>query len=858
MIATQTWRYIDIGKTGQFVSRDGQELGAAFTKLSAEEYLLETDLGSKFHFVLLEDDAWGRYGVDWIENANGFRLTMEYDTIPDGSARLLQVTDSYGRMLQYDWGWLAGHGHIVTKVTAPDGREIHYSYSTPYDYTVRYPNGDVSSYRFASDSIGDYFAFDDALGASHSRKHRAYMGENNLCRGVRAIDGSWILVPDFVPGSTDSIVYRYASGREETYTLNGEGRPVSMVHNGTGATKSFTWDYKGFPLSVTNYAGETTTYEYDAQNRLVKQTNPDGSFRTHAWSGDRIIATTNENGDTIASEYDAAGNRTKVTYPDGSTELRTFGHFGLVTSYTDRNGHTTAFDYDAYGFLAKTTLPKLSAEASAPVWSYEHDINGRRLSATDPMGRVTRWTYDAVDRIVKVTYPDRSTEEVQYGSNRGDPNDPAGTTGQVVARKDRNGNWTHYTYDQLDNVLTQTDSIGVVLENTYLPGTTLVLTKKKTGDLTVNQYDANGWLASSSQQADRDTWLITAYERDSAGRVTRVTDHNGFETITTYDAAGRIGSLSQQILGTAFAVTTFEYDGLGQEIKRTDPNGNDWIREYDSNARLVRTLNPVGGEMLYTYDPFGNRTAISQRVEGVQYRTTTSTYNERNRIDTTTDPAGNVVTHTYYPDDRLASVANAGTGGLQSYQYACCGRMTAKTTYVDGGPADIVERYTYDGNGNVVQWVDGEGFAWETRYDAREPHRGGDRSTWQAHNDPVLRGGFLARSAAGSWPGQHRRANGCQRKRGSDPQRWCRSGSAHDRRCDAVDDLCPRSATPGRNRGREKDRSQQGCDSEILRRGRSLAQASRRPRPSHHHAIRSRRKPGADYRCQWWQHALLL
>jgi len=77
---------------------------------------------------------------------------------------------------------------------------------------------------------------------------------------------------------------------------------------------AFTYDAAGNRTRMVDTLG-TSTYGYDALNRLTSYTNPFGK--------------------TVGSEYDAAGNRTAVLYPNGKQVTYSYDALNRLATVTD-------------------------------------------------------------------------------------------------------------------------------------------------------------------------------------------------------------------------------------------------------------------------------------------------------------------------------------------------------------------------------------------------------------------------------------------------------------------------------------------------------------------------------------------
>lgn len=708
------WRYVDVGNTGTFTEHFGRPSGSSLAP-AGSGYLLVTKYGEKLHFVPMADDTYADYRPDWIEDRNGFRLVFRYDQVPDGIDRLVEVEDGYGRRLQFQWGRLFGlYEHIVDRIVLPDGRQIAYVHTSLDDYRVTYPNGDVSTYVRGADADGPFWAFNDARGTPGSRKHRVYTYPGGIVRGIKDVEGRFIYVSRDM--DTRTIQHEYASGRIMRYRYNDNGFPLSMTNLATGATMATAWDELGHRVTMaTDWLGRQTSFSYSG-HELARVEHPDGATENFTHSGALLTSHRDALGHTEGYAYDGRGNLTRIDHADGTNEQWTYTASGLVASYRDRNGRLHRLEYDAFGNVSAVVLPDDDADPSNdPRWQYVHDLNGNRLAATDPEGRMTAFHYDALDRLVRTVHPDGTFEEIIRGSNGQDPLDPAGLTGLVVGRRDRNGNATAYGYDRDDRRVQTSDALGVTERLVYAPGTDLVLMEERNGDQRFYTYDGQGRRISESVVASMTTTLVTTYAYDDLDRVTQVTDPYGFRTITVYDDRGRVEEVRREHAPGAFAVERYAYDAKGRLTVRTDAKGHAWTSEYDAADRLVRSVDPLGHGRSYTYDGNGNQlTTIDE--EG---HVTATAYTARNRVRTRTDGSGVTTATTWYRDDQVKDVEVSATGSRISHVYGCCGRLLSRRTFVDGGAGDIVESFTYDGNGNPLTRTDGEGRVWTRAFDVR-------------------------------------------------------------------------------------------------------------------------------------------
>lgn len=162
--------------------------------------------------------------------------------------------------------------------------------------------------------------------------------------------------------------------------------------------KLASFDEIGNILTSTDYAGNTTSYEYDEVNRLVREKVLDKNGApvveynyTLGAAGERLKVV--ETSRTVEYEYDELYRLVKetVTDSDGTT----------VTEYTyDRNSNRLTKTVD--GVMTEYTYNELNQLVSETGISYEYDLNGNLVKKTEG-DQTTTYTYNAQNRLIRVT-----------------------------------------------------------------------------------------------------------------------------------------------------------------------------------------------------------------------------------------------------------------------------------------------------------------------------------------------------------------------------------------------------------------------------------------------------------------------
>jgi RHS repeat-associated protein len=196
--------------------------------------------------------------------------------------------------------------------------------------------------------------------------------------------------------------------------IEGEGQPeAKLAYNG-----------KGQVTESTDPNGNTTKYEYDAKNDLVKITPPspaksplgattltyDALDRVHtAEDGRKVIAT---------YTYDGEDRVTKVEYSDGSSVSFKFDADGNTTEREDAKGFgepytgVTLYEYD------KLNRPTLETTPTAKSTRYGYDYDGNLTSLEDAGGTVA-YAYGSDDLLTGLTEPENSAHPFKFGYEAG-------------------------------------------------------------------------------------------------------------------------------------------------------------------------------------------------------------------------------------------------------------------------------------------------------------------------------------------------------------------------------------------------------------------------------------------------------
>jgi RHS repeat-associated protein len=199
---------------------------------------------------------------------------------------------------------------------------------------------------------------------------------------------------------------------------------------------------------------------------------------------------------------------------------------------------------------------------------------------------------------------------------------------------------------------------------------------------------------------------LTTYTYDYRNNVVDTTDQNGHTTHNVYDAAGRLTSVTTTSDVPADEQTTsYTYYDDGRKATETDPRGNVTNYVYDPAGRLTSVATGYNTPQTtsttrYAYDDAGNQTSVTTADGTPRAATTTSDYDARRRLLTTTYDDKTTTTYAYDGPGNLALVTDQAQNQVQ-YTYDLNNQLKTVVQVNHPDPAHNTTAYDYDTNGNM-------------------------------------------------------------------------------------------------------------------------------------------------------------
>ncbi|MDN4613897.1 RHS repeat-associated core domain-containing protein [Leifsonia sp. F6_8S_P_1B] len=521
-------------------------------------------------------------------------VVSEYGYDPDGN--LTSTTDPNGHTTTY----AVDPAGQTTKEVNPVGNTTAWAY-TPAGRLASTTNGNGQTTAFGYDKRGDLTRQNQA-GAVASYEYNANQ------QLIAMTD------PTGVSG----------------WTYDKDGRTTTQIDQ-RGGHLATSYDKASQVAGMTLPTGEKLAYTYDTAGNLTSQTSPWGSL-TYGWDGAaNLTRIGRSSGVTTSYGYDADNRVTSVLHQTpapagaaaaaakraGSTPAPVpYGKKAAAATCTTVAGYLGArtapagasnLCKHADAYLDGRTLPTPAnpvADGGALGYQYGYDKDGNLIQATrtispptvphapstptsKPTAAQTSYAYDGVDRL--------STSTTKAGEKNTYRYDPAGNRVGWTRTGAKDGNFTQTAAfnnaDQLTSTTTSAAGRGVAA-----------------GTATYS-YDGAGQRTNQSLAG-----VSTGYGYNPAGQTTRVT-RPGLTTTYSYDGLGRTAATTDETAYGA-ATTANTYDGSAV-VQTKDQQGTSTLIR-DAAGSLAEHVTATGDATWDLLDGLGSTIAGSRNASITQ------------------------------------------------------------------------------------------------------------------------------------------------------------------------------------------------------------------------------------------------
>jgi len=336
--------------------------------------------------------------------------------------------------------------------------------------------------------------------------------------------------------------------------------------------------------------------------------------------------------------------------------------------------------------------------------TYEYDTNNNLITLADAQGNAKEMTYDLLGRML--------TETMLHRSDNSSPNMWTYTydhNGNPLTKHTPKGDTLTYTHEELDRILSETDGTQTT---TYaydtashgigkLASVTSPAVTKSYG------YDILGRVISETKTIES-TPYITTTTFDLLGNPLTITTPNSITTSYAYNNAAQPISVTS---GGNALVTNISYIANGSPAVVAYGNGITTTNTYNINQDYRLTHKQTGTaqnpsalqDIVYTFDPVGNITQITDTSSTSLARTTTYEYDALHRLMTVNITTSQGTTTEEYSYDIVGNLlSKAGV----NYNYQGVHPHAVSSA---GG-----QNFSYDHNGNMTtsgDWV----YGWDNK-----------------------------------------------------------------------------------------------------------------------------------------------
>lgn len=570
----------------------------------------------------------------------------------------------------------------------------------------------------------------------------------------------------------------YSNGAKQTVTygvagnVNGVGRVISL--SDSAGTLQLAYDTKGRVAKRTRKVlanGKTynTKYSYDAADRLLTLTYPDGYVVTYAYDrAGNVASVTDNRGQTVANKftYSASGRLLGLTYGNGTHSSYTYDVLDRMTELQTERATNTAIQNLSYAYDADSNIASIEDAVNGYNQQFAYDPMNRLISAIGKYGTES-YTYDAVGNLLTKgtaaflmdpAHPEQATCMMINATNLYQDAAASCTQGAFGTTK--------ITYDTRGNVV----KMGA-LQYTYDSESRLVTESNGTSTLETNVYDFWGDRVVQKTTAETRIFIENIYEEGANGVSDHVRTANLLlMTLVTPPAAATARSTptvtnpsltatiqrfcpktisAMQLLGSLLGITLLLL-GFGSAI-RVRGNGRGvrvslgiprvWRLQPGTgfvNVALIFTLLCLGCTDAFAMPPLAQDDVNSGSLP---YQTSSATTQQRyyyhlnhlGGVNMVTDSTGAVVEQQEYKpygetyggggagmtpfayDGQRPDGTNATTGLYYfNARYYCpqIGRFLSADSVIDRPTTpQALHRYAFAG-GNPIRYVDPSGHSW--------------------------------------------------------------------------------------------------------------------------------------------------
>jgi len=628
-----------------YINRVAEETQNVYSTSTTQPYTFkyEYDVNSNLLTTYDKNYLTIKSDYDFLGNTKSF-----YDKISTTTDNTPTITTEYDNLLR---------PIKVEKLFESDGDSNYYQISKMfYDN-----NSNVIKEELSSSLPGDTLEF--------SNREFEYDNNNNLVTVIESIDATNKLYTQYYYDEHNMLLRRY-SGLSSPLTIIGLDNVVVGTDSDYTVTK-YTYDNRGNLINRENPGNQQYISEFDDLMRLIKFTQPDGTYYTYSYDGLNNIVNQSAYSDidALVKEYNFTYTTTgNIKTSEGEAEVKAYiyDELGRVTSI-DINGTVNyAYGYDIYSNLIDFGIMKDSNKIYDQ--SYDYDEYHRLVTAYENDASIASYAYDNNNRNTSIDYANGTSTDIIYNLN--------GNVEMVTNNFNATQSTTN-TYDYYLNgkIFEDIDSDYGTKQYTY-DGLGRLLNELMSGVTTSFEYDD----LSNMTSKYTDTITNSYYYNDKAQLISEVKLEGGNRTLNQYiyDLNGnqilKAESKENSLYDSLYEVTLF---GMGESSLSLE------VSEYDIYNRLVSGKT---SELEYSYTYDVNNLRNSKEVDGI---VNNYYWNNGNLVVDLIDDT--YVNNKFYYGLDLISRFNGNTNKDEYYQHN--GKLDVKQLIDDNG--NRLKSYNY-------------------------------------------------------------------------------------------------------------------------------------------------------------------
>jgi RHS repeat-associated protein len=481
-----------------------------------------------------------------------------------------------------------------------------------------------------------------------------------------------------------SVNLAYNGNHQVTFITNALNQVTSLAWNSTTHNLTGIALPSGLSASLSYYASNATSPNSKFVSSIAWTPTGRSLAFTYTNSRPRVVHATGTGLPDLwlTNSWDSLNRRTSTAFQDGTTVSNVYDRLDLGAA-KDRLGYWTSYGYDALQHLTS------AADARSNVTQLAWCDCGALSSITDPLTNSTFFNYnnqwlltniqfadtssvtytlDAIGRVTKVA--DGLSKALTGGYNN---------QGLLTTVSNAYGPVERILFDAANRPTQVTDANNVTVTNQFDLLNHIIARAWPDGIGEGFGWATNGLVAYTNRNQK-----VTLLTRDSAGRLTSVTNANLEVARVTYNSLNQVTDLWDGRTNH----TGWGFNEFGWLMSKTDALYQQALRfQRDSNGQITNRWTPQFGDTGYEYDEVGNLKAIIYPTSSISYA-----YDALNRLRAMADDIGTTI-FSNTPTGNLQSEAGPGSSGTLTYGYTQ-GQRTSMA--IDSQPSTLNFYYDYD------------------------------------------------------------------------------------------------------------------------------------------------------------------